>query len=151
MPLSQDRDPMNDLLSVQKQMNELFENALAKVGFEPEAGVGSWTPVADVLDEPGKRLFFLEIPGISQEDISVRIDGDELIVEGDRKMERGQPGEQYHRVERSYGKFTRRFRLPSSVERGSVKAKYGNGVLMITLEKRSEAEPERFRVKIEAP
>jgi HSP20 family protein len=149
MAQSTEWDPMSDLMSVQKQMNELFENALAKVGFEPDAGVGSWMPVADVFDEPGVRFFCLELPGLSLEDIEVRIDGDELIVEGDRRMERGQPGEQFHRVERSYGKFARRFRLPSSVDRGSVKAKYRNGVLAISLDKKSEAEPEKFDVSID--
>ena len=146
---SPDWDPMTDLMSVQKQMNRLFESALGKVGFDAEAGLGAWSPVADVYDEPGRRVFSLELPGLALDDIGVRIDADELIVEGDRKMLRDDPGEQFQRVERSYGKFVRKFRLPSNVDRSSVRARYRNGVLTISLERNDAAEPERFKVDID--
>ncbi len=142
-------DPMTDLMSVQKQMNRLFESALGKVGFDADAGLGAWAPAADVYDEPGRRVFCLELPGLSLDDIGVRIDADELIVEGDRRMERDHPGEQFQRVERSYGKFMRKFRLPSNVDRGSVRARYRDGVLTIGLDRNDDVEPERFEVAID--
>ncbi len=142
-------DPMTDLLSVQKQMNRLFESALGKVGFDADAGFGAWSPVADIYDEPGRRVFCLELPGLSLDDIGVRIDADELIVEGDRRMVRDDPGEQFQRVERSYGKFMRKFRLPSNVDRGSVRARYRDGILTVSLQRNDAAEPERFDVSID--
>ena len=74
-------------------------------------GIGSWLPEADVYETSSALVLNLELPGLRQEAIDVRVDRDELVVEGERHMERDQGAEQFHRVERSYGKFSRRFRL----------------------------------------
>ena len=79
------------------------------------------------------------------------LDGDELVVQGDREMDRESAGDQFHRVERSYGKFSRRFHLPSTVERESVEATYDAGVLRIVLSNRPETLPESVRVEINPP
>ena len=141
-------DPLKDLVGIQERMNKLFESALARTNFDAEGGIGAWTPVADVYEEPGRVVFCLELPGLSQPDIDVRIENDELCVEGERRMDRGGAGEQFHRVERSYGRFSRRFRLPSHVDRTSVAAGYENGVLTVTLGKKDDAHKGPIRVAV---
>jgi len=124
MTVRAQRDPLKELLAVQKRMNQLFESALAKTDFDAQEGVDGWTPVSDVYTTSASMVICLELPGLTQEQIDLRLTGDDLIVAGEREMARGGHGEQYHRVERSYGKFCRRFRLPSAVDRGSVDASY---------------------------
>lgn len=141
-------DPLKELVGIQERMNKLFESALARTNFDADGGVGAWTPVADVYETGGRIVFCLELPGLEQADIDLRLENDDLIVQGERRMERGSPGEQFHRVERSYGKFLRRFRLPSHVDPSSVHAAYRNGVLTITLDKRDDAEKKPIRVAI---
>jgi len=141
-------DPLKDLVGIQERMNKLFESALARTNFDAEGGVGAWTPVADVYEGEDRVVFCLELPGLAQTDIDVRLEDDELVVRGERRMDRGAPGEQFHRVERSYGKFIRRFRLRSHIDRQSVAGVYQDGVLVITLAKRDDAGKHPIRVAI---
>jgi HSP20 family protein len=141
-------DPLKELVGVQERMNKLFESALAKTNFDADGGVGAWAPVTDVYETPERFVLCLELPGLDQNDIDLRMDGDELVVQGERRMEREQPGEQFHRVERSYGRFVRRFPIPSTVDRGSVDAQYRTGVLRVALRKRGEGQQKPVRVAI---
>jgi len=141
-------DPLKDLVGIQERMNKLFESALARTNFDAEGGVGAWTPVADVYEGDDSVVFCLELPGLAQADIDVRLEDDELVVRGERHMDRGAPGEQFHRVERSYGKFVRRFRLRSHIDRASVTGVYQDGVLVITLAKKEDAGKKPIRVAI---
>jgi len=141
-------DPMRELLRVQKRMNELCERAMARTDFEAAGGIDSWTPVGDVIESEGEVSVCLELPGMRQEQIDLRMEGDELIVEGEREMEREREGEQFHRVERAYGRFSRRFLLPSGVDRDAVRATYRQGLLVVTLPKRHGSGAGAFRVTI---
>jgi HSP20 family protein len=141
-------DPLKDLVGIQERMNKLFESALARTNFDAEGGVGAWTPVADVYEDAEKLVFCLELPGLAQSEIDVRLEDDELVVRGERQMDRGAPGEQFHRVERSYGKFVRRFRLRSRIDPASVAAGYRDGVLVVTLAKKEDAVKTPIRVVI---
>ena len=143
-----DWDPLKDLVGIQERMNKLFESALARTNFDAEGGVGAWTPVADVYEDTEKLVFCLELPGLDQSDIDVRLEDDELVVRGERHMDRGAPGEQFHRVERSYGKFVRRFRVRPHIDPNSVAAAYHDGVLVITLAKKDDAAKNPIRVVI---
>ena len=140
-------DPMKELAKVQERMNNLFESAMARTDFDTGGGLGAWVPTADVYENDSSLIFCLELPGLSLQDIDLRLEGDELIVEGERRI-LGERGEQFHRVERSYGKFARRFAIPSAVDRDSVVAKYENGVLIVTLAKKSGAQPGPIKVEI---
>ena len=141
-------DPLKDLVSVQDRMNKLFDSALANTNFDPDGGVGAWTPIADVSEREDSLVLSLELPGLKQADIDLRVDGDELVVQGERRTDREQPGEQFHRVERSYGKFMRKFPLPSTVDRDAVEASYKHGVLRVTLAKRGNPKPKAIKVPI---
>jgi HSP20 family protein len=148
MPKHQEWDPLKELNAVKRRMNQLFERALARTDFNADGEVGSWEPLADIFETKERFHVCLELPGLGQDEIEVRVDGDELIVEGERLMDREQAGGQFHRVERSYGKFVRRFRLPSTVDRESVRAAYRNGVLDVRLERTDRSEPRAIRVSI---
>lgn len=141
-------DPMRQLLGVQKQMNQLFEAALGRTDFETGGEVDSWRPRCDVYESGADLVLCLELPGFELSQIDVRLDGDELVVEGERKLDREQPGERFHRVERSYGKFARRFRVPSTIRRDAVGATYRDGVLRIVLPTSSEKSEGPIRVAI---
>lgn len=141
-------DPLKELVGIQERMNKLFESALVRTNFDAEGGVGAWTPVADVYETPTRVVFCLELPGLTLADIEIRVEDDDLIVHGERKMQRGDSGEQFHRVERSYGKFARRFRLPSHVDRDTVEAAYRDGVVWIELAKRDGATKKPIRVTL---
>ena len=148
MPTQPEWDPLKELDAVQRRMNLLFERALARTDFSADGGVGSWEPLADIHETKESFRVCLELPGLGQDEIAVRVDGDELIVEGERVMDREQAGGHFHRVERSYGKFARRFRLPSSVDRESVEAVYRQGVLEVRLARKDRSEPQAIRVSI---
>jgi len=90
----------------------------------------------------------LEVPGIEESDIDVRIDNNTLTVHGERKIEKEEKEENFRRVERQYGSFTRSFTLPSSVDPGQVSAHYDKGVLKITLAKKAEAKPKQIKVNV---
>ena len=141
-------DPFTDLVQVQKRMNQLFESALARTDFEAEQGFDSWTPVCDAYETTQGLEILLELPGMEQEQIELRMDADQLVVSGERQMERDHPAEQFHRVERSYGKFSRRFHLPSTVDRGAVQACFREGVLHVTLPAKQADQPKSVRVDI---
>jgi HSP20 family protein len=140
-------DPLKELAGVQQRMNKLFESALARTNFDTEGGVGAWTPVSDVFETPEGMILHIELPGLEQADIDVRVERDELIVQGDRRMDRDVAGE-FHRVERSYGKFLRRFPLPSAVDRESVEALFRDGVLTVTLTKSERGRSAAIKVAV---
>jgi HSP20 family protein len=130
-------------------MNSLFEDALARTNFDTDGGVGAWVPVADVHEDDDRLTVSLELPGIDQPDIDIRIVDDDLVVEGERRMGRETTeGEQFHRVERSYGPFSRRFPLASTLDRESIDATFTNGVLTVIILKKSGTHPGPIRVSI---
>jgi len=144
-----DRDPFNELRSVQRRLNQLFEGALARSNFEAPGGFDSWTPVCDAYETVQALVLCLELPGLEQDDMELKLEGDEIVVRGTRRQERGGKGERYHRVERSFGRFERRFRLPSTVDRAAVRASYAKGVLRVELPTAGEGRREGVRVAIE--
>jgi len=144
-----DRDPLKELLTVQQRMNKLFESAMGRTDFDAGDGVDSWTPVADVYEAADAIVLCLELPGLEQDQIELSVEGDELVVFGERRIDRERPGEHFHRVERSYGKFSRRFQLPSTVDRAAVEASYRNGLLRVTLPNRGDRQVGPIRVSIQ--
>ncbi len=141
-------DPLRELAAVQDRMNRLFETALTRTNFDPQGGVGSWLPVADAWENDDSILFAVELPGLTLSQIDVRVEEDELVVEGERRMERERPGEHYHRVEGSYGKFARRFALPSVADRQAASASLCDGVLRVRFPKSAERPSGPIRLPI---
>ena len=124
------------------------------VRFDPFADLltnGRWVPAVDIY-ENGKQELVLkaELPDMKREDISVLFENNTLTIKGERKFENGAEKEQFHRVERAYGTFSRSFSLPSTVDASKIGAEYKNGVLTVTLPFRDEARPRTINVEVAA-
>ena len=111
--------------------------------------MGAWAPAVDIYEKASDVVLKAELPGVDPKDVDIRIENNVLTLKGERKLEGDVKRESYHRVERSYGSFTRSFTLPSTVDTSSVKADYKDGVLRITLPKREEAKPKQIQIHID--
>lgn len=141
-------EPVRELASLQERMNRLFNDSFSPVTSQESLAAGSFVPPVDVYeDEQGIRLK-MEVPGIDEKDIDIRLENNLLTVRGERKLEKETKEENYHRIERSYGSFTRSFTLPNTVNPEEVKAGYSKGVLSISLGKKAEARPKQIKVNI---
>lgn len=134
-------DPFRDLLTIQDRMNKLFESVLTgPVPIdEPGDPVGVWRPLAEVVDTPDSLEIECELAGLRREEVDLRVDGQFLVLQGERVQPVGSSEWTYHRLERSYGKFLRKFELPPGLDLDRVRAALEGGVLRISLPKRPEA------------
>jgi HSP20 family protein len=129
-------DPLRDLLTLQERMNRLFDESLARgPGPEEPALSGSWTPLCDVIETPEAFLFQLELPGVDEDDVEIRVDADRVTIRGERRPAAGARPECYHRMERSYGSFSRSFELPEVVDPSRASAQFGDGLLRLEVAK----------------
>ena len=137
-------DPFRDLQRVQDEMAKLFDDRLLARGGE---SVG-WTPKVDIFeDEEGVALRF-ELAGVEPKDVDIRFENGVLTLRGDRKMEKEDKRDNYHRVELAYGTFTRSFSLPATIDAEKIRAESKNGVLTVHLPKKAEAKPKSIQVKV---
>ena len=137
-------DPLRDLQRMQDEMGRLFDDRLTTRSGE---SVG-WTPSVDIFeDEEGVTLRF-ELAGVDPKDVDIRFENGVLTLRGDRKLERGDKRDNYHRVELSYGTFTRSFSLPGTIDAEKIKAESRNGILTVMLPKKPEAKPKSIQVKV---
>jgi HSP20 family protein len=139
-------DPLRDLLTLQERMNRLFEESFAgRLEEEALVGSGTWAPLADAYETPEGFVVLLELPGIDKDDVEIQVDGDLLIVKGERRGLTSRP-ERFHRMERSHGPFLRSFKLNDEVDPDRVTANMRDGVLRLELPKvRSRAAVRRER------
>jgi HSP20 family protein len=126
-------------------VNSLFQE-LDRNGSEGGESVASFAPAVDIYEDEQKVVLKLEIPGIREEDLDIRIEDNTLSVRGERKFEQEEKEENFHRIERRYGSFFRTFSLPTSVDTDSVAANYEAGVLRLTLQKKAESKPKQIKV-----
>ena len=142
-------DPFRDLASMQDRINRIFGEAYLRNDDEDVSNRGDWRPVVDIY-ENGKHEIVLraELPGLKREDIDIRVENNTLTLKGERKRDTEVKQESYHRVERSYGTFSRSFSLPATVNTEGVTAAFTDGVLTITLPMREEAKPRQIQVQV---
>src|SRR5512142_920843 len=140
-------DPLRDVSSLQERMNRLFSDELGAIT-QDEALTGAFVPPVDVYEDENSIQVRLEVPGIDEKDIDIRLENNVLTIRGERKFEKDEKEENFHRVERRYGSFTRSFTLPSTVNSEDVQADYDKGVLKIRLAKRAEAKPKQIKVNL---
>ncbi len=138
-------DPFRELATLQDRFNSLFENFAEASGTEQLAR-GTFVPAVDVYEDEHNLVLKLEIPGVNEDDLNVSLENNTLTVSGERKFEKEEKEENFHRIERRYGSFTRTFRLPNTVDAEKVEAGYDKGILKITLGKRAEAKPKQIKV-----
>ncbi len=142
-------DPFRDLLSLQERMNKLFEESLLQTGKErQEISIAGWSPSVDVMESDEEIILKAELPGIELKDVEVLINDNILTLRGERKFEKEEKKENYHRIERSYGAFQRSFTLPATVEQDKVKAKMKDGILEVRLPKAKEAKSKKIEIEV---
>jgi HSP20 family protein len=139
-------DPFRDLRTLQEEVNRLFSTNLRAFGDEG-IGRGAWNPSVDIYENKDQIVLEAELPGMKQEDFDLSIENNVITLRGERRFEKTDDTDNYHRVERSYGSFTRSFTLPQSVSSEGTTAEYSNGVLRVTLPKREETKSRRIEVK----
>ncbi|MFZ0958117.1 MAG: Hsp20/alpha crystallin family protein [Candidatus Sulfotelmatobacter sp.] len=142
-------EPYRELSTLQDRLNRLFRESFRE-GQDESLTTSSFAPAVDVYEDEHNVTLKIEVPGIDEKDIDVRLENNTLTVHGERKIEKEEKEENYRRVERHYGSFTRTFTLPTTVDAEKVAATYDKGVLKITLPKKAEAKPKQIKVNIGA-
>jgi HSP20 family protein len=138
-------DPFREVVALQNRVNSLFRDL--NEGDDPVAAA-SFVPAVDIYEDAQKVMLKLEVPGVDQKDLDVRVENHTLTVKGERKFETEEKEQNFHRIERRYGSFYRAFTLPTSVDTENVAASYNAGVLKLELKKKPEAQPKQIEVKV---
>jgi len=140
-------DPFRDLRTLQDEVNRLFSTNFGRAYGDEGIARGAWTPNVDVYENKDQLVIEAELPGMNREDFELTIENNVLTLRGERQFTKKDDSDNYHRVERSYGAFSRSFTLPQTVSGEGVTAEYKSGVLRITLRKREEVKARRIEVK----
>jgi HSP20 family protein len=140
-------DPFRDVLSLQNRMNSLFQEFERGQG-ETGAVTAAFVPPVDIYEDEHKIVLKLEVPGLTEKDLDIQLENQVLTIKGERKFEKEEKEQNFHRIERRYGSFYRSFTIPNTVDPESVKAGYDAGVLKIELAKRAEAKPKQIKVAV---
>lgn len=141
-------DPFRDLLTLQDRMDRLFEESLSRNRvFEESLASGVWSPAVDIYETNDEIVLKAELPGLKKEDVSIEITDNTLVLTGERAFEKDIREENYHRIERSYGFFSRTFTLPTMVDRERVNAKFIDGILEIRIPKAETPKAKVIEIK----
>lgn len=141
-------DPFRDVATLQNRLNSLFQDYNRGENSGDPVSAASFVPPVDIYEDEHKIVLKLEVPGMKQEDLDIQLENNNLTVRGERKFEKEEKEENFHRVERRYGSFYRAFTIPNTVNPDSIKADYEAGVLRVQLEKRAEAKPKQIKVQV---
>lgn len=143
-------DPFAELTSLNDQMNRLFRGIRRHQEHSPEEflAASGFAPPVDIYEDDHNITLKIEVPGIEEKDIDVRVENSVLTVRGVREFEREEREENFRRVERQYGSFTRSFTLPATADPNQIQANYEKGVLKITVAKRADAKPKQIKVNV---
>ncbi|HEV2988761.1 MAG TPA: Hsp20/alpha crystallin family protein [Candidatus Angelobacter sp.] len=143
-------DPFSELVTLQDRLNHLFNQGL--VGFgdrsEHQLAFSNFVPPVDVYEDEHHIVLQAEIPGVEEKDLNLHVENNVLTISGERKLETEKKKENFHRLERHYGRFTRSFTLPPTADTQNVNAEFENGLLKITIAKREEAKPKQIRIGV---
>jgi HSP20 family protein len=141
------RDPFSELRNIQDDFNRIFSSTLPRL-FGSEEGLlgGNWAPSVDIYEDQNSITLEVDLPGLKPGDFNLSIENYRLTLSGERKFENEKKGDNWRRVERSYGSFTRAFSLPSTVNVDAVNAEFNDGVLRVTLPKKEEVKARRIQV-----
>ena len=141
-------DPFRDLNMLQDRMNQLFDNAgRGRRDNEPTATT-TWSPAVDIYETEGAIVVKAELPGMDRKDITLNLENNVLTLRGERRFEKETKEENYHRIERSYGGFSRAFSIPATVNEERIQADYKDGVLKILLPKKDQAKPKQIQISM---
>lgn len=141
-------EPFRGLSTLQDQFNRLFNESFRT--HSEESALTSWAPAVDIYETPNELVVKADLPDVNEKDIDVRVENNLLTIRGERKFEKSVSEENFLRVERTYGSFSRSFSLPNTVNAETIGAEYKNGVLTVTLPKREESKPRQVKVTVNA-
>jgi HSP20 family protein len=142
-------DPFRDLAEVQDRVNRVLGDFYGTRGSDDVMRRGSWIPPVDIYEGQNHEMIIkAEMPDIRQEDLDIRVEDNTLTITGEKKLDQTLNKEQFHRVERAYGQFSRSFSLPATIDTEHVSADYKNGVLTVRLPMREEAKPKQIQVQV---
>ena len=142
-------DPFRDVLTLQNRLNSLFQDYRGQ-NESDVVSTAAFVPPVDIYEDEHKIVLKLEVPGLKQEDLDIQVENNILTVRGERKFEKEEKEENFHRIERRYGSFYRAFTLPSTVDTENVGASYNAGVLKLELKKKPEAQPKQIKINVAA-
>jgi HSP20 family protein len=141
------RDPLRTFNSLQEQFSRLFDDPSFRVTGNDSA-LTAWSPAVDIYETEQELVMRADLPDLSEKDIDVRVENNMLTIRGERKIEKNLSEDNYLRMERAYGSFSRSFSLPNTVNTEQIKADYRNGVLTVTLPKREDSKPKQVKVSV---
>jgi HSP20 family protein len=140
-------DPFRGESSLQHQISRLFNDAFDR--FSEEGNLTTWAPAVDIYETEHELVVKADLPDIKPEGLDIRVENNILTIRGERKFENKVNENNYLRVERSYGSFSRSFSLASTVDTAAIQADYKHGVLTLSIPKREEAKPKQIKVRVE--
>jgi len=140
-------DPFRDIASFRDQMNRLLEDNFTR-GRSAESDLTVWAPAVDIFETENELVLKADLPDVSEKDLDIRVENNMLTLRGERKFEQTASEDNYLRVERAYGTFSRSFSLPNTVNAESIQAEYRNGVLTVRMPKREESKPRQIKVSL---
>jgi HSP20 family protein len=140
-------DPFGRLTTLQDQVNRLFDGTLVQ-GRTGQADLAAWAPAVDIYEGQGELVAKVDLPGVEEKDIDIRLENNTLTIRGERKFEKNVNEDNYLRVERAYGSFTRTFSLPNTVNAEGINASYNQGVLTVHMPKREESKPKQVKINV---
>jgi HSP20 family protein len=135
------------LTTLQDQVNRLFEGAFVQ-GRSGQAELATWAPAVDIYEAQNELVAKVDLPGVEEKDIDIRLENNTLTIRGERKVEKTVDEENYLRIERAYGSFTRTFSLPNTVNPEAISASYNQGVLTVHMPKREESKPKQVKINV---
>jgi HSP20 family protein len=139
--------PMDPFRLFPNRFENLFEESLFR-NMMPTETMKAWVPLCDIYETDKEMVIKFELPEIRKEDVEVKLEQHVLTIRGERKFEEKTDRENYHRIERRYGEFTRSFNIPLYVDAAKINAEFKDGVLAVTLPKNEEARPKQINVKV---
>ena len=139
-------DPFRELRGLQNEMNRIFTGYAPGAGNREEMLNGGWSPRVDIFENKDHLVLEAELPGLNREDFELSFENNMLTLKGESKFERKTDNDNYHRIERSYGAFTRSFTLPQTVTAEGAVAEFKNGILHVSLPKREETKARKIEV-----
>jgi HSP20 family protein len=135
--------PIREVASLEDRVNSLFQDF---AGDGQTVTAAAFAPAVDVYENGERVVLKLDVPGIKEEDLDIRVENQTLSVRGERKFEAEEKEENFHRIERRYGSFFRSFSLPTTVDTENVNASYNAGVLKLELKKKASAQPRQIKL-----
>jgi HSP20 family protein len=144
-------DPFREFAQLQDRINRVFSDTYGRGTDEGLLTSGAWVPPVDIFQNGDHEVVLkAELPDMTREAIDITVDNGTLTIRGEKRLSDEVKEEQFHRIERRYGTFSRAFSLPQSVDASRVSAEYKNGVLTVRLPMREEAKPRQVKVDVAA-